>query len=151
MSFRRKAAKPAKGRKAETVAPPVRTIASLPRQRGEVRWRVAADVLFPRFWALTFLDAWGFRFYAPAVMTALLGPREPGECLSQWFLCNLSIARNGTVKGVPFDELFNARQRAALVRFLKYLIHHRAREFGGDSDAARRLIEIQSRTSLERH
>ena len=108
--------------------------------------RVPANVLFPRFWAVTFLDASGFRFYAPAIMTAvLLQPDDPNDgCLLSWFLLNLSTSRDGIIKGVEFNTLFTPRQRAALIRFLKHLVHNCGH--GADSDAARRLRDIQTRS-----
>lgn len=117
---------------------------SLTAERHDWR-RVPHDDLFPRFWAVTFLDALGFRFYTPAIMTAILHPHEPGECLSSWFLSNLKITRDGVVKDVPFNSLFTARHKAALIRFLKYMIYNRSRLFDTD-DACRRLSEIQTRT-----
>ena len=108
--------------------------------------RVPHDDLFPRFWAVTFLDAKGFRFYAPAIMTALLKPHNPpGECLSSWFFFDLKVSEEGLIKGVPFNELFNNRQRAAFIRFLKYLVYNGPRG-SEDGDAAWRLWDIQTRT-----
>jgi hypothetical protein len=107
-------------------------------------WRsVPHEELFPRFSAITFLDAKGFRFYTPAIMTALLLPHDPGECLSSWFLFNLKITKDGAIKGMQFNELFSQRQRAALIRFLKYVIYNRPKIFNAD-DAVRRLSEIQA-------
>ncbi|MEM8672075.1 MAG: DUF6714 family protein [Planctomycetota bacterium] len=117
---------------------------SLSAERHDWR-RVPSDDLFPRFWAVTFLDALGFRFYTPAIMTALLQPDDPGECLSSWFLANLSITQQGTIKEVPFNTLFTARHKAALMRFLKYAIYNRSRRF--DTDVAiHRMNEIQARS-----
>jgi len=109
--------------------------------------RVPADDLFPRYDGVTFLDAHGFRFYAPAIMTALLLQPRPGECLYDWFLFNLRITKAGIIKGVHFNELFTSRQRAALIRFLKYLVYNREWPSLPDGDAASRLREIQTRTS----
>ena len=44
---------------------------SLTAERNDWR-RIKIDTLEPRFWAVTFLDAKGLRFYAPAIMTELL-------------------------------------------------------------------------------
>jgi hypothetical protein len=107
--------------------------------------RVPHAIMFPRFWAVTFLDAVGFRFCAPATMTALVQPHDPRECLSSWFFTGLHVDRNGRIKGVPFKSLFTAQQKAAIVRFLKYAVHNRHRHFDA-SEAKRRLNEIQTRT-----
>jgi hypothetical protein len=117
---------------------------SISAERSDWR-RVPHEDLFPRFWAVTFLDAPGFRFYAPAIMTALLQPHDPGECLCSWFLANLQITKDGTIKGVQFKDLFSPRQRAAIVRFLKYLVNNTG-PCGDTSEAARRLKQIQART-----
>jgi hypothetical protein len=117
---------------------------SLTAERTDWR-RVPHEDLFPRFWALTFLDSAGFRFYTPATMTALLQPHDSGECLSSWFLCNLHVTKDGLIKGVHFSTLFSQRQRAALIRFLKYLNYNCGRP-GSDGEAFRRLHEIQTRT-----
>ncbi len=105
--------------------------------------RVPSDHLFPRYWAITFLDAGGFRFYTPAIMTALLTNQLSGESLSDWFFANLTINRHGLVKEARFNDLFSLRQRAAIIRFLKYAIYNRARRFNSD-EAARRLMQIKS-------
>ena len=117
---------------------------SLSAERDDWR-RVPRDHLFPRFWAVTFLDALGFRFYSPAIMTALLEPHDPGECLSDGFLSNLKITKDGIIKKAPFNTLFTARHKAALMRFLKYVIYNRSRLFDTES-AVRRLNEIHTRT-----
>lgn len=111
-------------------------------------WRlVPPNDLFPRFGALTFLDAAGFRFYAPAVMIAILSnPDRHDECLSSWFLLTLAVDETGSIKDVSFNSLFTLHQRAALVRFLKYIIHHWAYGTGDAGLAGQRLEEIQSRT-----
>lgn len=117
---------------------------SLSAERNDWR-RVPHEDLFPRSWAVTFLDPLGFRFYAPAIMTALLRTHDPGECLCSSFLANLQITKEGLIKGVQFNDLFSLRQRAAIVRFLKYLVHNTG-PCGDTSEAARRLKQIQART-----
>ncbi len=115
---------------------------SLSAERKDWR-RIDNNLLIPRFWAITFLDAKGFRFYTPAIMTTVLTHREPTGNLASWFLSGMSIDESGRLKGVKFDELFDNSQRAAIVRFLKHLVYnHRS----GCSEAKERLDEIQSRT-----
>ena len=77
-------------------------------------------------------------------MTTLIDKDDEHGLLSDAFLWNLKITRQGKIKEVNFDQLFNKFQRAAIIRFLKYLIHHNRK--WQDSDAQQRLDEIQNRT-----
>ena len=105
--------------------------------------RVRAEILYPRYTAVTFLDAAGFRFYTPAILTALLSEPQPGEMLSEAWLSNSKVShRDGMIKGVPLTDLFNKSQRAAVVRFLKYATYRRTTWFGG-SDVEKRLAEFR--------
>lgn len=118
---------------------------SLTAERLEWR-RVPFAHLFPRYGAVTFLDAEGFRFYTPVIMKAMLAlPEESDEPLSAWFFSNFKITKTGLIKGIHFNNLYSSRQRASIIRFLKYLVYN----CGGptDCDAFRRLNEIQTRTS----
>lgn len=109
--------------------------------------RVPAGDLFARWEAVTFVDAEGFRFYAPAIMTALIAdPNRKATMLLMWFLFSLKITTEGIIKSVPFSTLFTDRQRAALIRFIKYLVHNCKGE--PSEDAVRLLKEIQTRTRL---
>lgn len=107
--------------------------------------RVPAEILFPRHGAVTFLDAVGFRFYAPAIMTAIINHGDDNGLLLDAFLWNLKVTIHGKIKDVSFGDLFTKHQRAAIIRFLKYLIHHDG-GWRDDGDARRRLDEIQTRT-----
>jgi hypothetical protein len=117
-------------------------------------WRkVPHEDLAPRFWAITFLDERGLRFYAPAIMTAVLQGADTTGCLLDWFLSKLHVTQGGLLHfaevHVHFREVFNDRQRAAIIRFLKYLTYNgpgpmNATETRGGP--AHRLAEIQSRT-----
>jgi hypothetical protein len=117
---------------------------SLAAERNDWR-KVSADVLFSRHCAVTFLDSTGFRFYAPAIMTTIINRGDGNGMLLDAFLWNLKISIHGKIKDVAFNDLFTRFQRAAIIRFLKFLIHHkRDRHYTGDAD--RVLDEIQSRT-----
>jgi hypothetical protein len=117
---------------------------SLAAERND--WRlVPEDDLFPRFGAVTFLDAQGFRFYAPAIMIAVIAnPDRRGEFSS--FLLNLAISDTGSIKGINFNSLFTPLQRAAVIRFLKYMAYNRGYGTGNADIAAQRLEEIRTRT-----
>ena len=107
--------------------------------------RVKIETLSRRFWGITFLDAKGLRFYSPAIMTELLRHGDNSGLLPDWFLNALAVTPAGIIKGVPFDELFTSVQRAAIIRYLKFVVHHeRALDNG---DAKKRLNHIQTRTS----
>jgi len=107
--------------------------------------RVPAEDLYARHEAVTFLDPQGFRFYAPAIMTALLtDPKRNDSMLFSKFLWNLKITTTGIVKGVPFATLFTNRHRAAMIRFSKLWVYNRGRE--PDQDVVRVLRELQTRT-----
>jgi hypothetical protein len=118
--------------------------------------RVPHEDLAPRFWAITFLDGKGFRFYTPAIMSVVLGGADSTGCLLEWFLSKLHVTQDGLLyfaadrllKHVHFRDVFNDRQRAAIVRFLKYLVHDTPGIHASASpgNAAARLGEIESRT-----
>lgn len=108
--------------------------------------RVSAEILCPRHCAVTFLDAVGFRFYTPAIMTTIINRGDDTGLLLDAFLWNLKVTIHGTIKDVNFNDLFTTPQRAALIRFLKYLVHHGC-GWSDDGDAKRRLDEIQTRTA----
>lgn len=116
---------------------------SITAERDDWR-RVKYDILFPRFWAITFLDAKGFRFYAPAIMTELIAYGDETNNLSGWLLNGLAVTPSGIIKGAEFNELFDASQRAAIIRYLKYVVHNATDLDNGD--AAKRLNDIQTRT-----
>ncbi len=106
--------------------------------------RVQIQTLQPRFWAVTFLDAKGFRFYAPAIMSELLKHGDATNNLSTWFLNGLAVTPAGVIKDVPFDELFNSAQRAAIIRYLKHVVYNAPSLDNGDAE--KRLRDIQTRT-----
>lgn len=94
---------------------PQEDLLSLQAERLDWR-RVKLDTLLPRFWAITCLDAKGFRFYLPAIMTELLKHGDELGNLSCWLLHALVVSEDGLIKDVPFNELFSDRQRAAIIR-----------------------------------
>ena len=116
---------------------------ALSRTAERIDWRrVPAEDLSPRFWAITFLDAKGFRFYAPAIMTAIVRGSDQTGLLLDFFIWSLDTSPHGTLKDVPLRELFSQQQTAAIVRFLKYLIHN-ASDRKEVSDEERCLSAIQ--------
>jgi len=111
-----------------------------------IDWRrVSPDILFPRHCGVTFLDAKGFRFYTPAIMTAIITCGDEHGLLLDTFMFNLKVTIHGKIKDFDFAELFTKYQRAAIIRFLKYLVHHGG-AWHDECDAKRRLDEIQNRT-----
>jgi len=121
-------------------------------------WRkIPLEDLSPRFCAIVFLDVQGLRFYAPAIMTALLQRADTSGFLLDWFVSKLHVTQDGLLhfaearlqKHVHFREVFNDRQRAAIIRFLKYLTYNTPGPVelaGMRGGPAHRLAEIQSRT-----
>ena len=93
-------------------------------------------------WVLPFLDANGFRFYLPVMMIDII-ENERGSNLPDTLFCNLKIDVNGLVKDHPFTKVFNRSQRAAIVRFLKFLIHNRG--WRPDGEAGKLLKRLTQR------
>ena len=120
-------------------------ISSLTAERKDWK-RVSSEVFPSRHSAITYLDPEGFRFYTPALMTMFIIHGDEQGMLLNHFLWNLKVTIHGKIKGVHFSSLFNLHQRAAILRFLKYLIHHECKhcDFG---EASTVLMQIQSRTS----
>ncbi len=117
----------------------------LSRSAERTDWRrVKLATLQPRFWAIAFLDAAGLRFYMPAIMTELVIHGDDTNNLSAALLSGLAVTPAGLIKETPFDELFNSAQRAAIIRYLKYVLHNATALDTGQ--AARRLRDIQTRT-----
>ena len=106
--------------------------------------RVQILTLQPRFSAITFLDAKGFRFYTPAIMKQLLIHGDCTNNLSASFLNGLAVTPAGMIKDVLFDELFNSAQRAAIIRYLKHVLHNAPSLDNGEAE--KRLRDIQTRT-----
>jgi hypothetical protein len=77
-------------------------------------------------------------------MTELLKHGDTTNNLSAWFLHGLAVTPSGIMKDAPFDELFNSAQRAAIIRYLKHVVHNVPSLDNGD--AAKRLRDIQTRT-----
>jgi hypothetical protein len=106
--------------------------------------RVQAKTLLDRLDAILFLDAEGFRFYLPALMTIIIKNSDVDEWLVESVISRLNVDSKGTINGMPFRSIFSVHQKAAIVRFLKYVIHHR-RAFAPDHDK-KILMKIQSCT-----
>lgn len=102
-------------------------------QRGNWRF-VEPEPLRQRAWDLTFLDANAFRFYLPVMMLDILDDENASD-LTETLFYQLTIAPDGTIKGTAFSSLFTRFQRAAIIRFLKYLVYNRG--WGKESDAGR--------------
>ncbi|MEM7385029.1 MAG: DUF6714 family protein, partial [Verrucomicrobiota bacterium] len=91
-------------------------------------WRlVAPNTLSERHCGVTFLDAKGFRFYSPAIMTAIVNQDDGRGLLLDSFLANLKVSIHGKIKDADFSNLFTKQQRAAIIRFLKFLVDHGGR------------------------
>ena len=107
--------------------------------------RVPHEDLLQRFDGLTFLDAIGFRFYTPAIMTLVVEAKgDTDGRLFECFLSHLHVTTTGMIMEMRFNTLFTSRHRAAIIRYLKYLVHNRS--CGIDSLVGRRLKEVQART-----
>ena len=103
---------------------------------------VDPKLLRERAWVLPFLDAKGFRFYLPVMMIDIIENERLSD-LHDTLFCNLKIDVNGLFKEYAFTRMFNRSQRAAIVRFLKYLIHNRG--WRPDGDAGKLLTRLTQR------
>ncbi|MCU0718612.1 MAG: hypothetical protein MUC83_02825 [Pirellula sp.] len=105
-----------------------------------IDWRRIPVADLPcRHAALSFIDAAGFRFYTPAIMTVIVSGQDDREMLADAFLFHLHGIRSSCrVRETPYCELFNASQRAAIIRFLKFLAFS-SRGYKGD-DALRKTL-----------
>ncbi|MFH5803445.1 DUF6714 family protein [Alienimonas sp. DA493] len=98
----------------------------LSRQAERQDWRrVPPSCLHERPDALCYLDASAFRFYTPAIMSTVVRGEDLHGRLTDVFLWRLhGVSLRGEYDGGPYRQLFNRSQRAAVVRFLKYLSHN---------------------------
>ncbi len=113
-------------------------------QRGN--WNeVDPQILRDRAWVLTFLDRKGFRFYLPVILLDIIHNQTQSD-LAETLFYRFSITPDGTFDGLPFHETFNRAQRAAIVRFLKYLRYNAA--WSSETMAETLLRRIQERAKL---
>lgn len=107
-------------------------------QRGNWKY-VDPQILRDMAWVLPFLDGKGFRFYLPVMMIDII-ENESLSDLSETLFHNLKIDSEGRLKDRAFSEWFNRSQRAAIIRFLKYLLYNRGWRL--DSDAGKLLLRL---------
>ncbi len=107
--------------------------------------KVSYDEMTLCYSAFTFMDAEGFRFYTAPCMSFMIERPRAETNAHDWFLYNLKVERDGTLKNVPFDSLYNEQQKAAIVRVLKFALHNQPQIFAA-GEAQKRLEEIQTRT-----
>lgn len=93
---------------------------------------VDPQLLRDRAWMLTFLDTKGFRFYMPVMMIDIIENERLSD-LPQTFFYELKIDRFGRFKDLPFADVFNRHQQAAIARFLKFLLYNRGWNRDGDA------------------
>lgn len=111
-------------------------------QRGN--WEcVDPQILRDRAWVLPFLDAQGFRFYLPIIMIDIID-NGTASVLAETLFYNFNVTPDGKIKDQSFSALLNRSQRAAIVRFLKYLRYNRG--WLPNSGAGKLLSRIQART-----
>jgi len=90
------------------------------------------ELLRDRAWMLPFLDTKGFRFYMPVMMIDIIENERLSD-LPQTFFYELKIDRFGRFKDLPFADVFNRHQQAAIARFLKFLLYNRGWNRDGDA------------------
>ncbi len=97
-------------------------------------WRlVPFDDLFKRNDAIFFMNSVGKRFYSPAILRALLIDGIRDGMMYDAFMFDLAgFVHAKKQDDIPFATLYNARQRAAFVRFCKFAAFNAPREFGRD-------------------
>ncbi len=107
--------------------------------------KVRYDEMTRCYSAFTFMDAEGFRFYTAPCMSFMIEQPAAETNAHDWFLYNLKVERDGTLKQVPFNSLYSEQQKAAIIRLLKYALNNQAKYFDS-AEARRRLEEIKTRT-----
>ena len=100
-------------------------------------WRcVPVPDLLERHCSLSYLDANGFRYYTPAILTIVVRDLDSRGMLTDSFLFHLHNIRSSCrVRDTPYCMLYNRSQHAAIIRFVKYLVHNVP---GGGLDEAMR-------------
>lgn len=112
---------------------------SLTAERTDWR-RVPVPDLLERHCSLSYLDVEGFRFYTPAIMTLIIRDLDPRGLLTDSLLFHLHNIRSSCrVRGTPYCTLYNRSQRAAIIRFVKYLVHNVPG--GGIDDAMQKTLK----------
>ena len=108
---------------------------ALSAQAERIDWRrVPSEHLHIRDYAISYLDAQGFRFYMPAILTTILRGEDEIGNLSAAFMFHLErMAETCKCRDVNICDLFNRSQRSAIRRFLKYQIHNCPRGLGHDA------------------
>jgi hypothetical protein len=108
-----------------------------------IDWRrVPPADLQCRHSALSFVDAAGFRFYTPAVMTVIVRDQDENGMLTDAFLFQLiGIRSTCRFRETSYCELFNASQRAAIIRFLKFMAFN-IRGFGQNEEIRKSLSKL---------
>jgi hypothetical protein len=99
---------------------------ALSKRAERIDWRrVPPNHLHARDYALSYLDAIGYRFYMPAIMTTMLRDEDSRGNLSESFMFHLErMAGSCGYRGIHVCDLLNRSQRSAIRRFLKYQIHN---------------------------
>ena len=93
--------------------------------------RVPADHLFARNDAIFFMNSLGKRFYSPAILRAFLTEGTRDGLLYDSFMFDLGgFVHAAKEDDIPFANLYDAKQRAAFVRFCKFAAFNAPREFG---------------------
>lgn len=97
-------------------------------------WRRVPTIdLFSRNEAIFFMNSEAKRFYSPAILRAVLVEGAGDTVMFDSFLYDLAVFVSSSMEhDIPFAELYNAKQRAAFVRFLKFAAFNAPREFGYD-------------------
>lgn len=116
-----------------------------------VNWScVDPKLLRDRAWVLPFLDEKGFRFYLPVMMIDIIENERMSD-LAETLFYNLKIDRFGRFKDVPFEDVFNRHQQAAIVRFLKFLLFNRGwNRDGAAGQVLNRLIERRKQVAKDK-
>ena len=106
---------------------------ALTAERNDWR-RIATSDLCARSAALCFLDDCGLKFYSPAIMSIIIRDDDELGLLTDSFLFHLhGIRKSCLVRDKPFCDVYNSHQRAAIVRFVKYLLHNTPGGFVDDA------------------
>jgi len=109
-----------------------------------IDWRRVPAVDLPRrYSALSFLDAAGFRFYTPAIMTMIVNDQDDQGMLTESFLFHLHrIRASCMVREKHYCMLYNSAQRATIIRFVKYMANNVRGNWGEDEEMDKTIVRL---------
>lgn len=110
-------------------------------QAERIDWRrIPPCDLHDRHCALAYLDAAGFRFYTPAIMSTIVRGEDERGMLTDSFLWALhDFRKNCQIRDTPYRFIYNRSQRAAIIRSVKFEIYNVP--YGRFDDALKKTLD----------